>query len=154
MVRHRREMMVGVCFLAVFLAVLGLEVRRIQSEADAMARRLSLELARSGGRLPRILQPFLQEGELESMNLFDREGRLVHESINLLQEGEPGLRLSVRSAVRDLGTGREIFHLVAYRDIHGGAVRAGLAGLAAALLAGLALWLAGRRRGAEPAASA
>lgn len=146
MPHHRRETIVGLCFLLVFLAVLSLEIRQVQSETDHVAWRLSEEIARSGGKPPVFLQPFLQEAELGSMNLFDREGRLMHESINVFQEEEPGLLLSLRSGVRDLRTGREVFHLVAYRDILPAAVRAGLAGLGAALLSGLALWFAGWRR--------
>jgi hypothetical protein len=54
--------------------------------------------------------------------------------------------------VRDPATGRELLHLVVHRDIRHALARSGLGGLAAALLAGAFLWLAGGRR--KEAASA
>jgi len=144
---------VGLCFLAGSLAVLAMEIRLVQRETDALARRLSVEVARMGGSvwgLDSALWRVRGKSEV-SLALFDREGRKVAEA-NGAQGGEGhGVVFAVRSGVQDPATGRELLHLVVHRDIRTGLARAGLAGLAAALLAGFVLWVAGRGGKAAPA---
>ena len=154
MTANQRWAAAGLCFLAGALAVLAVEIRLAQRETDALARRVSMEIARMGGSVWGLDSALWRvRGKPEaSLALFDQEGRKVAEANGAQGGGGHGVVFAVRSGVRDPATGRELLHLVVHRDIRAGLARAGLAGLAAALLAGLILWAAGRGGEEAPAA--
>lgn len=157
MADHRRWGIAGLSFLAGALAVLAVELRLVQREADALARLLSREAARPGnpsGGLRDALLRLQRERGLELMALFDPQGGRVAEVRRAHGEEGHGVVFAVRAGVRDLTTGRELLHLVVHRDIRHGLARSGLAGLAAALLAGAFLWLGRRGKEEAPPASA
>lgn len=153
MTANQRWAAAGLCFLAGALAVLAVEIRLAQRETDALARRVSMEIARMGGSVWGLDSALWRvRGKPEaSLALFDHEGRKVAEANGAQGGGGHGVVFAVRSGVRDPATGRELLHLVVHRDIRAGLARAGLAGLAAALLAGFVLWVAGRGGKAAPA---
>ncbi|MEE9274758.1 MAG: hypothetical protein V3V62_05580 [bacterium] len=165
--RRRFLKVLAVFFLAGALAGIVRELRVGQAEVDALGRELAKgeagRILRAGageGGLEALLERHRSRLGLERIGIFGPDGSLVAQSPAELQHGEGGgapfrsVLASMRGQVRDAASGREIGHLVVWRDVGpeaGRSILIGLfVGLAAAAISLLLFRPAGGRESAAP----